>query len=70
MSQSDITLGPDQSNDSIAKTREARCHCGYLVAKLRKDGVELKCRRCKRIIVLPFQASGTDEHILEPCQVP
>jgi len=33
---------------------EARCECGQLVAKLRTDGVELKCKRCKRIMLIPF----------------
>ncbi|HZS11789.1 MAG TPA: hypothetical protein VFA38_06040 [Nitrospirales bacterium] len=35
---------------------EARCMCGYLVAKLRPTGVELKCKRCKRIVLIPFEA--------------
>jgi phage FluMu protein Com len=26
-----------------------------LLARLVASGVELKCRRCKRIVVLPFQ---------------
>ncbi len=33
---------------------EARCECGQLIAKLRPDGVELKCKRCKRIVVIPL----------------
>ena len=31
---------------------EARCHCGQLVAKLSVNGIELKCKRCKRLIHL------------------
>ena len=31
-----------------------RCTCGSLLARLVAGGVELKCRRCKRIVVLPF----------------
>ena len=31
-----------------------RCSCGSLLARLVASGVELKCRRCKRIVVLPF----------------
>lgn len=38
---------------------EARCHCGQLVAKLRRDGVELKCKRCKRIVLIPFDHALT-----------
>lgn len=28
---------------------DVRCLCGSLVAKIKKTGIELKCRRCKRI---------------------
>jgi phage FluMu protein Com len=31
-----------------------RCLCGSLLARLVPDGVELKCRRCKRQIVIPL----------------
>ena len=31
-----------------------RCLCGSLLARLVPDGVELKCRRCKRQIVVPL----------------
>jgi phage FluMu protein Com len=40
---------------------EARCECGQLVAKLRPDGVELKCKRCKRIVLIPFSTEERDE---------
>jgi phage FluMu protein Com len=31
-----------------------RCLCGSLLARLVADGVELKCRKCKRQIVVPL----------------
>jgi hypothetical protein len=31
-----------------------RCDCGSLLARLVSGGVELKCRRCKRIVVVPL----------------
>lgn len=34
--------------------RETRCECGQLIAKLQSDGIELKCKRCKRIVLIPF----------------
>lgn len=37
-----------------ADDREARCACGHLMAKLKAQGLELKCKRCKRIILIPF----------------
>ncbi len=31
-----------------------RCLCGSLLARLVSEGVELKCRRCKRHIIVPL----------------
>jgi phage FluMu protein Com len=36
-----------------------RCHCGSLLARLVPGGVEIKCRRCKRCVVLPLDAKRT-----------
>ncbi|HSC89454.1 MAG TPA: hypothetical protein VLC09_19365 [Polyangiaceae bacterium] len=33
---------------------ELRCLCGSLLARLVPGGVELKCRRCKRAVVIPL----------------
>jgi len=57
-------------NDELhpeVRGEEARCDCGHLVAKLRKTGVELKCKRCKRIVVIPFDAMG--ETMSQPSSV-
>ena len=35
-----------------------RCCCGNLLARLVTEGVELKCRRCKRFVVLPLQVQA------------
>jgi phage FluMu protein Com len=42
------------SIDHSTHCRETRCECGQLIAKVRGQGLELKCKRCKRIIVIPF----------------
>jgi phage FluMu protein Com len=34
---------------------DERCECGNLVAKLTEDTVEIKCRRCKRVRVIPIE---------------
>jgi phage FluMu protein Com len=34
--------------------RELRCACGSLMARVTTAGVELKCRRCKRVVLLPL----------------
>ena len=31
---------------------ELRCDCGSLMARVTAHGVELKCRRCKRLVLL------------------
>lgn len=33
---------------------ELRCLCGSLVARVKKTAIELKCRRCKRVALIPF----------------
>ena len=35
---------------------ETRCECGQLIAKVRGQLLELKCKRCKRIVVIPFSS--------------
>ena len=35
---------------------ETRCECGQLIAKVVEGGLELKCKRCKRIVLIPFSA--------------
>ena len=35
---------------------DCRCLCGSLVARRVREGVELKCRRCKRVLVVPWSA--------------
>lgn len=40
--------------------RELRCHCGSLMARVTSAGLELKCRRCKRVVVVPLpRPTGT-----------
>lgn len=39
---------------SSCQHTESRCECGQLIAKVCKQGLELKCKRCKRIVVIPF----------------
>lgn len=58
------------SMQSTNASHESRCLCGNLLARLRPDGVELKCRRCKRIVVIPWKESVTPPAVLEamlPC---
>ncbi|RMH09124.1 MAG: hypothetical protein D6704_01870 [Nitrospirae bacterium] len=44
-------------SSSSAQLAEIRCHCGQLVARLTPSGVELKCKRCKRLVLIPYDES-------------
>jgi phage FluMu protein Com len=33
---------------------DIRCECGFLLCKLTEDAIEIKCRRCKRVVQLPL----------------
>ena len=38
-----------------AQALDYRCECGGLMAKIIPAGIEIKCRRCKRIHCIPFE---------------
>jgi hypothetical protein len=40
---------------AAGSSRESRCVCGSLLARLTAQGVELKCRRCKRIVLVRWE---------------
>ena len=46
-SRQDVTL-------AVRDEGVLRCCCGSLLARLVPAGVELKCRRCKRQIIVPL----------------
>ena len=46
---------------------EARCECGQLVAKLGVGGIELKCKRCKRLVSIPFSSLSNSEVTFQLC---
>ncbi len=33
--------------------RDCRCFCGSLIAKVTPFGVEIKCRKCKQLLLIP-----------------
>ena len=47
-----VTAPPFEGSQNF----ETRCECGQLIAKVRGQGLELKCKRCKRIVVIPFSS--------------
>jgi len=34
---------------------DERCECGNLICKISSETIEVKCRRCKRIHVIPIK---------------
>ena len=40
----------------LQREDDCRCHCGRLVARIVEGGVVIKCRRCKRDLLVPWSA--------------
>jgi hypothetical protein len=56
---------PERSEPKAVSTMKdgiaaLRCHCGSLLARLVPNGVEIKCRRCKRRVVIPLNATAKE----------
>ena len=52
------TNQPRRASESAASENDCRCMCGSLLARVVDGGVELKCRRCKRTLLVPFDTSA------------
>lgn len=48
----------ETSSEPRAADGEIRCGCGSLLARVLPDGVELKCRRCARLIFVGVDEAG------------
>ena len=35
---------------------DVRCRCGQLVARWAEAGIEIKCKRCRRLVTIGFDA--------------
>lgn len=44
------------SNESLTGDRDVRCHCGQLVARWARQGLEIKCKRCRRLVYVSFKS--------------
>jgi phage FluMu protein Com len=49
----------NQTRAPAERESSLRCGCGNLLARMVAGGVEIKCRRCKRYVILPFAARET-----------
>lgn len=45
-------MKPSVAAAALQTDVECRCDCGSLLARWRDGAIELKCRRCKRRVVL------------------
>jgi len=43
---------PSDVQDAL---RDERCECGNLLCKISEETIEIKCRRCKRIHIIPIE---------------
>lgn len=46
--------------DSRVSNADLRCHCGALMARVTPRGIELKCRRCKRVVVVAAERAHSE----------
>jgi hypothetical protein len=47
-----VIASPCQGPRDSTAARDVRCDCGSLLARWTPAGLELKCRRCKRHVVV------------------
>jgi len=47
-----MAQSPNPPTPGAGNERDARCECGSLLARWFDEGVELKCRRCKRVVLI------------------
>lgn len=55
-SQRQRPVEPGDGRPRPSAAGECRCCCGSLLARRTEGGIELKCRRCKRTLIVPFPA--------------
>jgi phage FluMu protein Com len=39
----------------VANGDQCRCHCGSMLARMVRDGLELKCRKCKSLVLITHE---------------
>ena len=45
----------ESQNQTQSDDRDVRCLCGQLIARRTDNGVEIKCKRCRRVILILFK---------------
>ena len=59
-------LSNQSAHRDAAPAGDCRCLCGSLLARLVAGGVELKCRRCKRTLLVPVEPGFDDATVARP----
>ncbi|MEZ4267471.1 MAG: hypothetical protein R3F39_13920 [Myxococcota bacterium] len=45
-----------KTDNALPVDLDHRCACGALIARLVEHGLEIKCRRCRRAVIVPIDA--------------
>ena len=52
-------------HQSRPNAQDVRCTCGQLVARWTSRGLEIKCKRCRRLVYVPLASiSGSPPRML------
>jgi len=43
---------PSQGGSMQAREDQCRCSCGAMLARVVREGLEIKCRKCKAIVLI------------------
>jgi phage FluMu protein Com len=46
---------PSSSQRMVPSGDQCRCPCGSMLARMVRDGLELKCRKCKSLILISHE---------------
>lgn len=71
-----ITLHPAASTPGAASMTphgdQCRCSCGAMLARVVREGLELKCRKCKSVVIITHDELVAMYHALglQPPPVP
>ena len=47
-----VRRAPGPARRMVATADQCRCHCGSMLARMVRDGLELKCRKCKSLVLI------------------
>jgi hypothetical protein len=54
MKPNTMSLKPAAISGTTCAAEDIRCLCGQLLARLVENGIELKCKRCRRLVTIPL----------------